>query len=163
LGLSRLFFVPAAQSPFKPEAELAPPGERLRLLRLALAGQPRYAIDTSEIERGGVSYSIETVREYVRLFPGRELWTLIGGDHVRLLPQWRAADELAERVKFAVIPRPGQTPDHLPEPFHGQFLRGWPLDVSASEIRDRVRKGLSIEWLVPPGVAEAIRNNRLYL
>jgi len=163
LGLSRLFLIPAAQSPFKPEVQLAPAAERVRLLRLALAGQAQCSVDEQEIERGGVSYSIETVRNYAARFPDAELWYVIGGDHSRLLPKWRAADELAGLLQFAVVPRPGETRDCLPAAFRGRVLGGWPLEVSASQIRERVRAGLSIESLVPASVAEAIQNNRLYL
>jgi len=63
VGLERLFFVPAAQSPFKPESHPAPAAERLRLLRLALAGKSNYEIDEQEIKRGGISYTIDTVRD----------------------------------------------------------------------------------------------------
>jgi nicotinate-nucleotide adenylyltransferase len=163
LGLAHVFFVPAAQSPFKPGAELAPAAERLRLLRLALAGQNRCSVDEQEIVRGGVSYSIDTVRQYAARFPQAQLWYLIGGDHARFLPKWREAEELARRVRFALIPRPGQELGELPAPFEGSALRGWTLDLSSSEIRERVRAGRSLDWLVPAAVAEAIRNNRLYL
>jgi nicotinate-nucleotide adenylyltransferase len=163
LDLAHLAFIPAAQSPFKPETQLAEAGQRLRLLRLALAGQTRCSIDDQEIRRGGISYSIDTVRDYAARFPHAQLWYVIGGDHARLLPKWRAAEELAKLVRFAIIPRPGQEANGLPSPFQGTALRGWALAVSASEIRERVRAGLSLDWLVPPAVAEAIRNNRLYL
>jgi nicotinate-nucleotide adenylyltransferase len=163
LGLAELFLIPAAQSPFKPEVRLAPAGERLRLLRLALAGQTRCSVDNQEIQRGGVSYSIDTVREFAARYPGAELWYIIGGDHAALLPKWREAGALARLVQFAVVPRPGQQAAALPEPFRGRPLRGWSLDISASEIRERIRTGLPVSWLVPPAVEEAIYNNRLYL
>jgi nicotinate-nucleotide adenylyltransferase len=163
LELSRLFFIPAAQSPFKPEGRLAPALERLRLLRLALAGNDRCSLDEQEIHRGGVSYSIDTVREYERSWPEAELWYVIGGDHVPLLPKWREATELAARTQFAVVQRPGQPAPFLPAPFQGKPLRGWPLGISSSEIRERIRVGRPITWLVPRAVEEAIQNNRLYL
>jgi nicotinate-nucleotide adenylyltransferase len=165
LQLSRLYFIPAAQSPFKPDMHLAPANERLRCLRLALVGKPRCEVDEQEVRRGGISYSIDTVRDYAKRFPNAQLWYLIGADHASLLPKWRAAEELAELACFAVIPRPGQLveADWLPKPFRGRALRGWPINISASQIRDRVRDGAAIDWLVPAGVAEAIRNNRLYL
>jgi nicotinate-nucleotide adenylyltransferase len=163
MDLSHLFFIPAAQSPFKPETQLAPSAERLRLLRLALAGQTHCSVDDQEITRGGVSYSIETVRSYGARYPGAQLVYVIGGDHVPLLPKWRAAAELSTLVEFAVISRPGRRLEPLPAPFRGRYLRGWPLDVSASQIRERVRAGFSIDLLVPGAVAEAIRNNGLYL
>ena len=163
LGLHRLFFIPAAQSPFKPESKPALPTQRLRLLRIALAGHPECAIDDQEIRRGGVSYFIETVRDYSRRFPDASLFCLIGADHAALLPAWRDAEELAQRAEFVVIPRPGEAERPLSPPFRGRQLRGFPLGVSSSEIRDRIRRGLPFDLLVGPAVAEAIQKNRLYL
>lgn len=163
LGLRRVFFIPAAQSPFKPEARPAPAPERLRLLRLALAGHPRFEIDTREIARGGISYTIETVRDYARRFPQAALFYLVGADQLSLLPAWRCADDLARLVEFAVIPRPGEVPAALPPPFRLRVLGGFPMGVSSSQIRARLRAGLPVEDLVPGPVAEALRNNRLYL
>lgn len=163
LQLDRLIFVPAAQSPFKPESKPAPANTRLRLLRLALAGHPEYEIDETEIRRGGVSYTIDTVRELRQRHPGAELFYLVGADHVAALPKWKAADELAALIQFVVVPRPGLTASGWPAPFRGVALKGFPLGVSSSEIRARIRAGLNIGLLVPAPVAEAIANNRLYL
>ncbi len=163
LKLSTLFFIPAAQSPFKPAIRLAPAEQRLRLLRLALAGQTRCQIDDQELARGGVSYTIDTVRSYAARFPRAELWCLIGSDQLRLLPKWRSADELAGLVRFAVIPRPGEGIGELAEPFRGVSLGGWPISLSASQVRERLKAGLPVDGLVPDAVAEALRNYRLYL
>ena len=163
LGLARLFFIPAAQSPFKPDAEPAPAARRLAMLRLALAGESHYEIDEQELRRGGVSYTIDTVRSYAARFQQAKLFYLIGADHIAKLPQWREAGELAQLVEFMVIPRPGQTAPPPPAPFRIEALQGFPLAVSSSQIRCRVRSGLPIHHLVPAAVAEAIRNNRLYL
>jgi nicotinate-nucleotide adenylyltransferase len=172
LELTRLFFIPAAQSPFKPEAKPAPEAERLRLLRLGLAGMAWCEVDEQEIRRGGISYTVETAREYARRFPEARLFYLIGADHVAQLPKWREAPELAGLAEFVVIPRPGSgaggpesdgTGPALPQPFRGRTLAGFPLGVSSSQIRARVKAGSPIEMLVPGAVAEAIRNNRLYL
>jgi nicotinate-nucleotide adenylyltransferase len=162
LELERLFFIPAAQSPFKPASPPAPAPQRLRLLRLALAGEVRCEIDAQEIGRGGVSYAIDTVQDYHRRYPRAELFYLIGADHVAKLPKWRDAAELAKAVEFVVIPRPGEPPVTAPPPFRCRALRGFPLGVSSSEIRERVRAGRPIRHLVPAAVAEAIRNDQLY-
>jgi nicotinate-nucleotide adenylyltransferase len=163
VALDRLFFVPAAQSPFKPDRQPTPPHQRLRLLRLALAGCEWAEIDDQEIKRGGISYTIDTVKDYMVRFPRADLFYLIGADHAAQLHQWRAAEELARIVQFVVIPRPGQHEMRLAAPFRGQQLSGFPFAVSSSQIRARVREGLPIEPMVAPSVAEAIRNNALYL
>ena len=163
MSLARLFFIPAAQSPFKPQSAPAPTAERLRLLRLALAGQTRYEVDEQEISRGGTSFTIDTVRSYSARFPGVPNFYLIGADHVPTLPAWRDAEELARSVEFVVIPRPGQRSSPMPPPFCGRELAGWPLGVSSSQIRSRIKAGLSLQGLVPDPVAEAIRNSKLYL
>ena len=163
LHLDRIFFIPAAQSPFKPDAKPTPSAERTKMLRLALAGNSRVEVDEQEINRGGISYTIGTVRDYARRFPNAKLFYLIGADHVAQLPKWREANDLANHVEFLIIPRPGELKVEIPAPFRGEFLRGFPLGVSSSQIRARVKAGLSIEHLVPGAVAEAVRNNHLYL
>ena len=167
LALSRLFFIPAAHSPFKPERVPTAPFVRLKLLRLALAGQEWCEIDEQELRRGGTSYTIDTVRDYAQRFVGARLFYLIGTDHVEKLPVWREAAELAGLAEFVVIPRPGgagdAAPTSFPAPFRGRLLAGFPLGVSSSQIRARVKAGRAVEPLVPAAVAEAIRNNRLYL
>jgi nicotinate-nucleotide adenylyltransferase len=163
LGLDRLFFIPAAQSPFKPENRPAPASARLQWLRLALAGRPDYEVDDQEIRRGGVSYTIETLRDYAKRFPQAQLFYLIGADNAALLDKWREAGELAKLAEFVAIPRPGGAPAKFPAPFRGRALKGFPLGVSSSEIRARVKAGLPIDPLVPPTVAEAIRQSGLYL
>src|SRR5437764_14136 len=105
LSLEHLCFIPAARSPFKPDSPLAPAAQRLRLLRLALPGQTRCSVDDQEIIRGGISYSIDTVRQYAARFPRSELWYVVGADHAPLLTKWRAAEELASLVRIALIPR----------------------------------------------------------
>ncbi len=163
LRLDRLFFIPAAQSPFKPQSAPAPAAERLKLLRLALAGWTNGEVDEQELARGGTSFTIDTLRDYARRFPQAELFYLIGADHVPTLPKWRDAAALAELAEFVVIPRPGQAPVPFPPPFRGRELGGFPLGVSSSQIRARVQAGLGLRGLVPDAVAEAVRNSGLYL
>ena len=163
LDLTRLFFILAAQSPFKTDNQFAPAAARMQLLRLALAGKTNCEVDDQEVNRGGVSFTIDTVRDYARRFPDAQLFYLIGADNVASLPKWREAGELAKLAEFAVIPRPGDEAVPLPPPFRGQTLRGFPFGVSSSQIRARVQAGQTIDHLVSPAVAEALRNNRLYL
>ena len=162
LGLDRLFFIPAAQSPFKPDTKPAPAPVRLQLLRLALAGWTDCEIDDQEIRRGGVSYTIDTLRDYRKRFPKAELFYLIGADHASKLNGWRGPDELAALAEFVVIPRPGEAPAGFPPPFRGRLLKGFPLGVSSLGIRARLKAGLPVEPLLPSAVAEAIRAAKLY-
>lgn len=163
LGLDKLFFVPAAQSPFKTEDEIAPAQIRLQLLRLALAGKINCEIDEQEIRRGGISYTIETIRDYAKRFPNAKLFYLIGADNIATLNKWKEPDKLASLAEFVATPRPGETVADFPKPFCGKILMGFPLAISSSQIRARVKAGLPIENLVPPFVAEAVRAAKLYI
>ena len=162
LKLDRLLFIPAAHSPFKTDQTPTAPAQRLRFLRMALAGHPEFEVDTIELDRGGVSYSIETVERLTQRYDGAELLWLIGADHVATLPRWRDAEKLADLVEFVVIPRPGTQPVSIPGPFRLHWLRGWPLAVSSSEIRERASTGKSIRGLVPDLVADIIEEERVY-
>ena len=105
LDLARLFFIPAAQSPFKPESAPTPAPERLRLLRLALAGKTWCEIDEQEIQRGGVSYTIDTVRDYASRFPAG----------AALLPDWRGSPgAIAEMARGGRIGAAGGVCGHTP-------------------------------------------------
>jgi len=133
------------------------------MLRLALVGRTYCEIDSQELERGGISYTIDTVRKYKKQSAQAELFYLIGADHVGQLTKWRDAADLAALVEFVVIPRPGQVQQELPKGFRGRHLTGFPLGVSSSQIRERVRNGFPVDLLTGAPVAEAIRDNGLYL
>ena len=96
-------------------------------------------------------------------FSGAELFYLIGADNVPKLNEWREPAELARLAEFVAIPRPGGVAAVFPPPFRGRMLRGFPFGVSSSEIRARVKAGQTIDNLVPPAVAEAIRAAGIYL
>ena len=163
LGLDRLFFIPAGQSPFKLQSPPSPAAVRLQLLRLALAGRTHYELDAQEIQRGGISYAVETLRDYARRFPGAELFYLVGADNVATLNRWREASELATLAEFVAVPRPGGAAPHFPPPFRGRTLTGFPLALSSSLVRARVKAGQPVDHLVPPFVADAIRAAQLYV
>ena len=162
LALDRLDFLPAARSPYKPAAAPADPSARLRWLRLALAGQVDCRVDDREIRRGAPSYTIDTVREVGAEHPDAELFWLVGADQLAGLPGWRESRELARRIRFVVVPRPGAQPGIEPEGFRLLHLSGWPLAVSSSEIRARLAAGRTIGHLVPPAVAEALVREGAY-
>ena len=161
-SLDTIYFILAAQSPFKANSQPTPAAIRAKLLRLALAGRPDFALDTQEIRRDGLSYTIDTIRNYQDRHPGALISYLIGADHVPLLPKWRAADELANSAEFLVIPRPGAAIEPFPAPFRGQVLKGFPFGISSTLIRRRAYDGLPINEMTPPAVAAAIEQGQLY-
>ena len=162
LELDRLIVMPAAQSPFKPDQQLAPAEARMEWLRLAFVGEPKVEISSWELDRGGVSYSIDTLRALAVAHPKAELFYLVGADHVATLTEWREADALAAAATFVVVPRPGASAVEFPSPFRGRVLTGNPVAISASEIRDRLRAGESVADFVPPKVAQMLNSMQIY-
>ncbi len=157
LGLDRVVFVPAAQSPHKLHREPAPPCVRLEMVQAAVSGEPGFTCDDAEAERPGPSFTIDTVARYVALHPGAELYYFIGHDNVRELHTWRRIDELRKLVRFVVFDRDGCDLRH-------DFLHVTrQIDISATEVRARVARGASIRYLVPEPVAAIIARARLYL
>lgn len=157
LGLDRVVFIPAAQSPFKPTQISAPTELRVAMLKAAIAGENVFDLDESEIRRGGTSYTIDTVEEAILRWPGAELWWLIGEDHLGQLPSWHRYNELKKLVRFAVFARAGN--DDAPNGFPRLTRQ---VDVSSTEIRTRVARGDSIRYLVPEAVHSLIEEHRLY-
>ena len=156
LGLDRVVFIPAAQSPFKPGIGSAPAALRLEMLNAAIEGEAGLEIDDSELTRGGTSYTIDTVLAAQSRWPGADLHWCIGGDHVRQLAAWHRYAELRELVRFIVFARAG-----------GDASHGFPVierqvDVSATDIRERVAQGVSIRYLVPGPVRTLIERHGLY-
>jgi nicotinate-nucleotide adenylyltransferase len=163
MQLDRLIFVPVCRSPFKSDNVPADDALRLRMLRLALAGLPWCEVNDVELTRGGVSYTIDTVRWFRERHSDTRLFLLIGEDQLTGLAQWRDIGALKQIVEFVVVPRPGTRPVDALEGATFHRLNGWPFEVSSSDIRERVRAGRAIEPLVPAAVAQVIRDNRLYL
>lgn len=166
LPIQLLLVVPSGRHPFKTEGDLAPAAARLELCRLAFENlDPRIRVDDREVRRPGPAYTIDTVEE-VAAEHGEPPWLLIGADNVSELPTWRRWQDLMRQARLAVFPRPGHPID--PEAIDRlgarevRVLELTPDPVSASEIRNRVRRGESIEGLVAPTVAARIRELGLF-
>lgn len=158
-GLDRVLFIPAAQSPLKNGGDQAPAKDRAAMLRLALRGNRRFGFSGLELARGGISYTIDTLREIRRMTPAR-LYLILGADAARLLSRWKSIQEIRRLASFLVVARPG---DRLPARLSGgRIVRAPLVEISSSEIRDRVRKGLSIEYLLPKPVERYIFQKGLY-
>jgi nicotinate-nucleotide adenylyltransferase len=154
--LDRLVFVPAAESPFKIQNHSAPAGDRLAMLRLAIAGEDRFSVDALEIERGGISYSIDTVKMFRNRDPGAELLFLVGEDNADRLTEWHRFEELKKLVYFVVLSRS----EDFQSPDYPVVQRR--IEISSTEIRNRVANQESITYLVPESVKHYIEQHQLY-
>jgi nicotinate-nucleotide adenylyltransferase len=166
LRLDRIVFVPAAQVPHKPDAAeaAAPAADRLAMLRLATGSQARFAVSDFELNKGGLSYTIDTARHFRRLYAEDELFWIVGGDQLPRLPQWKGIDELASLIAFILIDRPGH-PAQTPADIAGLRLHrcaGAAIATSSTELRARVKRGEPLTGLVPDAVAAYLRERRLY-
>jgi nicotinate-nucleotide adenylyltransferase len=161
LSLDRLLFVPAAEPPHKSGNVVTSANVRLAMLRAAVADNPRFEICTLELDRSGPSYSVDTLRELRNVYPGAALHLLIGVDQVREFRTWRAADEVLELAQIGMLAREGA---EIPPgaDFVKETVPVTRIDVSSTLIRERVRAGKPIHYLVPDAVAEIIRQERLY-
>lgn len=156
LGLQHLAFIPNAISPHKLDRAPTPPTIRLEMIRAAIAGEPAFHADDLELRRDPPSFTVDTARAYRARFPDADLILLIGADNLRELHTWKDIADLRALCRFAVYPR-GDTP-----PPEGLPLVPGRYDISSTDIRDRVARGLSIRYLVPETVAEIIRRENLY-
>ncbi len=163
VGLDRLIFIPAAQSPLKKNAPLASDEERVEMLELATDGEQRFKVDTFEVEKGGISYTVDTVRHFKAHFVNAELFWMIGADQFEQLDQWHQIEALAEMVTFLVFGRPGTPLKACAIEGLNYFEVDAPMmEVSSSEIRDRCLRQLDIEGMVPDAVEAFISERALY-
>ncbi|PIQ82181.1 MAG: nicotinate (nicotinamide) nucleotide adenylyltransferase [Candidatus Omnitrophica bacterium CG11_big_fil_rev_8_21_14_0_20_64_10] len=164
LSLEKLIWVPCKNPPLKGIVEGAEAEDRYEMVKRAIAGTPAFRVSRIELDRGGPSYSVDTVYQLKSLYdaPGTQWYFLLGSDAAEELSVWKRIETLLEQVRFAVIQRPGIPKKKLP--FSDKLLsvpvRTEP--ISASEIRRRVKEGESIEALVPAPVAAYIREKGLY-
>lgn len=156
LGLDRVLFVPAAVSPHKLDTPPASAGLRGEMVRAAIGGEEGFVFEGCEIQRDGVSFAIDTVRDLRRRLAGAEWYYFIGDDNLAELHTWREIDELRELVSFVVFSR---LESELDAPF--PVIRRV-IDISSTEVRNRVAGGRSIRYLVPEVVRELIYTHRLY-
>ena len=164
MKLDRVVFVPAAQSPLKPNDVVSSAEDRLAMLRGATGWDHRFEISDCEIKRGGVSYTIESARYFRSAYPQARLYWIIGGDQVAKLALWRDIRELAGLVEFIYLERPGYPVRGTPDVPGLQLHRcdGHLLAVSSTELRERVKQNLSLDYFVPHRAIVHIRERNLY-
>ena len=169
LDLEQVIFVPTARPPHK-RRQTENDGERRAFMTgLAIAGNPRFALSRIELERGGYSYSVDTVAAFrEQLGPEARLWFITGADMILSVQTWVRAEELRQLCYFAAAPRPGfdlGLLKRLPAAWQEriQVLEAPLLDISGSLIRQRVAQGRPIRYLLPENVENYILRQGLYV
>jgi nicotinate-nucleotide adenylyltransferase len=161
LGLDQLRYVPARQQPFKQGRHAAPADDRAAMLELAVAGTPNLAVERVELDRPGPSYTVDTLRALRAREPEAAFTLLLGSDAAAELEAWHEAGALPGLARIVVFARAG-----APVPASGLIsdrVEVPAVEISATEIRRRVRAGQSIRFWVPDAVAEYVARHRLYL
>ena len=160
LTLDRVHFIPTRAQPLKPGGHAAPLDDRVKMLRLATGGNPRFLLDLREARREGPSYTVDTLQELRSEFPDDWLCLLIGSDAAREFAGWRDGPRIAALAEVIALSRSGTT--GASQTGVARTLQVPRIDVSATQVRDTVRRGGSIRYLVPPGVADYIDAHSLY-
>lgn len=162
--LDRVIFIPAAQSPLKAHVPRANDAARLQMLRLALAADAHFEVDPYEIQKGGISYTLDTVRHFRdRMGTGVELFWIVGGDQFEQLEHWHQIDQLAALVTFLVLARPGSELRSQPiEGLRYQLIEAPLMPLSSTEIRQRCAQGRSLKGFVSDAVEAFISERELY-
>jgi nicotinate-nucleotide adenylyltransferase len=162
LGLDQVAFVPAAVPPHR-AAPSASAIDRYAMVALATAGDPRFVPWDGEIRRDGPSYTVDTAQALLDENPGAALTLIVGSDNVGMLAQWKEPARLLSMCTVAVVARPGgETATHGLDPARFVHVEGSHLPIASSALRERVRAGRSVRYLVPDAVAGYIEKRGLY-
>ncbi len=184
-GLDKIVVIPTYQSPLKTQVEGPTPEQRLEMVKLALQGfGNQFEVDDQEIKRGGTSYTIDTVKQYRKKIEADDLYLILGADHLELLSSWKDFKTLLKEVNIVFTTRPGfeiptskeQLPDYLQDMIldydfnfmelttgrNIQFVRIPDVDVSASDLRKKIRTQRPVDKFLPLSVESYIKNYRLY-
>ncbi len=167
LGYDKILFIPSARPPHKvADADIIEPEHRYQMVLLAIAGNPHFEGSRIELERAGPSYTVETLKALKEIYgETTELAWIIGADSLIEYKVWRNFDEVLQRCVMIATTRPNYNLNRVPLEIRKRVTT-FPItgvDISATVIRNRVRKGHSIQYLVPEGVHAYIEQHRLYL
>lgn len=160
-SLDRVIWIPAAISPFKKDiTPIAAPENRLAMVQLACAGRPRFEVSDYEIKKGGVSYSIETLRHFESRFKSAQFFWILGADALAGVPRWKDSAALSQNLVFLVAGR-GQASGDLPETLKFEKVNLDWNPISSTEIKSKLAQNQG-EDMLDPQVTAYIRQNRLY-
>jgi nicotinate-nucleotide adenylyltransferase len=168
--LDQVWFLPAARPPHKLEQELTPFAQRVEMLHLAIAGQPAFRVEELEKDRPGPGYTAVTLEDLHRLHPEHRWFLVVGGDALRDLPGWYQPERIVALADLLVMPRPGAAMPPIEElrAKLGASVRVQIVDVpligiSSTNVRQRIREGRSVRYLVPRAVEAYLWAKRLFM
>lgn len=161
LGLDGVRFVPAATQPLKVGRASASPADRLAMTERLVQGIPGFTVDPAEIDRPGLSYTVDTLAQVAAELPGAELFLLLGADAYALFDQWRDPERIRALATIVVLFRGDGTRSPREQP-GVRVLQSRRVDISSTELRARVRDGRTIRGFVPDAVADYVAEHRLY-
>ena len=163
LALDRLVFIPAAVQPLKAGQIGASSAHRLAMTRSLVGDDPRFEVSSVEIDRGGLSYTVDTLRTLAAAWPSAELYWLVGADVLESFAKWKEPAAIMALATLVVMQRAGgESPNLASFPGRPRLLATRRIDISSTEIRERVRQEKSIRGFVPEAVAAFISAERLY-
>lgn len=172
--LDRVLFIPAATPPHKQDRDRAPGEHRVMMIKLAIGGNDRFQLDTCELERSGISYTVDTLQDLRGRFPDDQLFLLMGADSLHEFSTWKDPDIICKLATPLVVSRPGsEAVDlNLLSPYNDEpamqaigelAFASIPIGISSTDLRNRIAGGKSIRYQTPSAVVEYIRDKRLYL
>lgn len=167
LELEEVLFLPANRNPLKSQSSVSAPKHRLAMVQRLIKNEPKMAVSDVEITRGGVTYTIDTLQELQMVQPA-DYWFILGADALRGIGEWKSPQKLLKLCRLAVAIRPPMTEHDLQARIAPEFrdrvdtVRMSPMDVSSTDIRDRLARNLSVAGLVTPEVLNYIKENKLY-
>ncbi len=167
LNLDKVIFVPTGKAPHK-KVKGATPEERYQMVSLAIKGNSSFEVSPIEIEKSKLAsrptFTLETIREFIKIYNKAKIYFIVGLDEMLKISTWKEPKKLLELCKFVVVTRPGYESSKLDERIASKvmMLQVPGLEISASDIRKRIKTGRPIRYLLPPSVEEYIRKKRLY-
>lgn len=173
LPIEQVRWMPAATSPLKKNGPVASNLQRLTMLRLALSGVDGHVIDTRELDRDGLSYTVDTLEELTQEFPDRRCYLIIGADSLNTFDQWKQPDRILKMCTLAVVARGGMAPPDYDvlkpfasnaqiADFRNAEIRMPPIEISSQMLRERIRQSKTIRFFVPHPVDAYIRHEGVY-
>ena len=160
LRLDQVLLVPTNRQPFKDGFDSASAEDRLEMCRLAVTGDERFGVSEVDIERGGITYTVDTLTDLQEQLPGAHLYFITGADALARLDEWKDYEKLVQMAEFVGVTRPGHSLPHIDTMY--ALVEVPSIAVSSTDVRRRVRTGAPIRYLVPRTVADYIAQHDLY-